>query len=126
MPISDYFERTWLSPNSRFSREVWNQYDNVLTYQNRSNNYIEGFHSGFKRLCGGTNLNFWRYVDTLKSQQALTELSIVIYESGQLPAPRRKEYVNLDQRIFRVVSANDFLNAISYLVTISGLILFGI
>ena len=44
MPISDYFERTWLSPNSRFSREVWNQYDNVLTYQNRSNNNIEGFH----------------------------------------------------------------------------------
>ena len=30
MPISDYFERMWLSPNSRFSREVWNQYDNVL------------------------------------------------------------------------------------------------
>ena len=82
MPISDYFERKWLSPNYHFSREVWNQYDSVLTHQNRSNNYIEGFHSGFKRLCGGTNLNFWRYVDTLRSQQALIELSIVRYESG--------------------------------------------
>ena len=65
-------------------------------------------------------------VDILKSQQALTELSIVRYESGQLPAPRRKQYVNLDQRIFRVVSAYAFLNAISYLDTISGLKLFGI
>ena len=115
MPISDYFERKWLSPNSRFSREVWNQYNSVLTHQNRSNNYIEGFHSAFKRLCGGTNLNFWRYVDTLRSQQALIELSIVRYESGQLPAPRHKEYVTLDHRIFRVVSVYDILNAISYL-----------
>ena len=115
MPISDYFEQTWLSS---FSREVRNQYDNVLTHQNRSNNYIERFHSGFKRLCGGTNLNFWRYVDT---QQALTELSIVRNESGQLPAPRHKEYDTLDQIIFRVASVYDIPNAILYLDTISGL-----
>ena len=96
MPISIYFERTWFSPSSRFSRVVWNQYDNVLTHQNRSNNYIEGFHSGSKRLCRGTNLNYWRHVDTLKSQQALIELSIIKYESEQLPAPRHNKYVTLD------------------------------
>ena len=62
-----------------------------------------------------------QYVDTLRHQQALIELSIVTYDYGQLPAPRCKEYVTLDQRIFRVVSAHDILNAISYLDTISGL-----
>ena len=101
--LCSYLEETWLGDNARYNKDVWSQYRSVLTGQDRTNNKLEGFHSGLKKFCGGTKLQFWKFLETLTSLLAMTHMSIIKSNQGEPSAATRKKYRQQNSRLHSIV-----------------------
>ena len=76
-----YFKRTWIDGkrtarkigNAKFPPRTWNALRRTQAHMKRTNNYAEGFHSGFTQLIGCTNPTIWAFLLALKLQQSITD-----------------------------------------------------
>ena len=124
--VSEYFEETWAGASRRFLISLWNQWNNVVSHQSRTNNQLEGFHNGLLQMCGGSNMKFYRLVDVLKDVISKANFDMVQHLHGRPPPPRKKKYTNLDTMLSNVVASYDFDDAAEYLDKISNLSIFGL
>jgi len=72
----DYFEKTYVGAqsrtgwsNPRFSPDIWNQHDNLMSGQQQTTNRIENYHSVLRKLIQ-VNGSFWDVVDKLIGYEA--------------------------------------------------------
>ena len=112
---SDYFQRTWIGQRTRNSRkqplyniESWNCHHATLNGKRKTNNNIEGWHSGFsKRYNGKTRPNIYDTITSIQLEQNLTYGKMVDSLRG-MPARKRPSYRDLkDQQIIRVLKNYD-------------------
>nr|XP_054757396.1 uncharacterized protein LOC129263513 [Lytechinus pictus] len=131
-PILNYFEDTYIGrPHRRhrgenarqvprFPPPMWNVHDITLMGGQRTNNHIEGWHRRFHVGVGADHPSFWAFLDCLKREQALNEVTIVQALAGAPAPPRRREYEQIDQRLVTNVQGYaerhilDYLRGISY------------
>ena len=99
MELLQYFDRTYVGytiGNVRrgplFEVEIWRvggREDVVIT---RANNAVEGPHHAFSSgLAEAGHLGVWRFVETLQSQQNITDKDIADVEMGAEKTPRRRQ-----------------------------------
>lgn len=113
--VLDYFEDTWIGrPNRhlirrppRFDHVLWNCFDAAKLCTSKPNNACEGWHRSFSELIGASHPTIWKFLETLKDEQARNEAIREQYIAGAEP-PRKKKYKDTALRIQRIV--NDFEN----------------
>uniref|UniRef100_A0A6V7KPU6 MULE transposase domain-containing protein n=1 Tax=Bracon brevicornis TaxID=1563983 RepID=A0A6V7KPU6_9HYME len=95
--LLDYFEETWVGvPNRRGRRDpmyaisMWNHYQSVLQDAPRTNNAIEGWHNGFNSKVRGCNLNIWKLIELIQTEQGLAEVEVTQLDAGHEPPQRKK------------------------------------
>ena len=127
LPLCSYSEETWLGDNARYNKDVWPQYHSVLTGQDRTNNKLEGFHSGLKKFCGGTKLQFWKFLESLTSLQAMTHMNIIKSNQGDPSPATRKKYRQQNSRLHSIVcNFNVHADVMEYLDSHSLLCIYGL
>ena len=91
-----YYKATWL--DGEFPPRMWN----VHAEGTRTNNRVEGWHSRLNKAIGCHHPNTHRLVDSLKVEQAATEMTVTRARLGEAPPPRRRRYRRLDRRLDRL------------------------
>ena len=71
-----YFESTWVRTSTTsplFSHNMWDQHDASLMLIPRSSKIAEGWHHGSHSMLSCSNPTLWKFLDALKSEQALMQ-----------------------------------------------------
>ena len=95
--LLDYYSATWLDGD--YALVMWNVHGQAT----RTNNRVEGWHSRLNKAIGAPHPNTHQLVDALKVEQAATELTVTRARLGAAPAPRRRRYRDLDDRLDRLL-----------------------
>ncbi|ESO08300.1 hypothetical protein HELRODRAFT_184059 [Helobdella robusta] len=98
-PVLDNLEDTWIGrPNRcqqrkspRFSYDLWNCYNAALNGLPKTNNSCEEWHRAFNELIGASHPTIWKFISSLKDEQASNEGKIEQYVAGAKPPPSKKE-----------------------------------
>ena len=100
-PILDYFEDTYIGPMRRgrrrapmFSPTMWSTYARVVANLPLTNNSVEGWHTTLAANAGGHHINFWRYINVLKRQEALASVQRTHIDQGR-QTPTMRPVTNL-------------------------------
>ena len=98
-----YFESTsWVGTSTTsplFSHDMRNQHDAFLMLIPRSSNIassqggIAGWHHGFHSMLSCSNPTLWKFLDALKSEQALTDQKLARRKLRQLLEPRAPKWI---------------------------------
>jgi hypothetical protein len=72
--LFEYFSAQWLT-----KIPLWNVYG----VRRRTNNNLEGWHLRFNRIVGHHHPNIWTLLNALKSEQQVSETTILQVEAGQ-------------------------------------------
>ena len=80
--LLEYFEDTYIGRYRRnaprrpphFSIELWNMYHRTKDELPRTNNSIEGWHSGFQANISCLHTTIWKFIDLLKKSQSLNRV----------------------------------------------------
>ena len=86
--VIDYFEYTYNIGRFRpgghrvplFNIGLWNMYNQTLDDLPRTNNAVEGWFRNFQASVGAYHPNFWKFIDILKREQNLTQVSIAMLQ----------------------------------------------
>ena len=126
-PVMDYFEDNFIGRLQRnrrkqptFALDMWNIHDRVEDDLPRTNNNVEGWHRHMQANVGAHHANIFQFMKILKREQALTELTLVRINAGELPAPSKRKYAALTQRLQTLVGDYqnrdmlDFLRGIAH------------
>lgn len=126
--LINYFEDTWIGRTDRrgrrreplFPHSSWNCYESAVSDIPRTNNSVEGWHSGFANLVGCSHPNIWKFIKCLKKEQCLSEVRVEQHLSGAQPTPSKKVYRDTALRVRRIAEdyenrdIMDYLRGIAY------------
>ena len=125
-PLLEYFEETYIGNqyrDARFEIALWNQYDRALEGLDRTNNSVEGWQRGTSATMGISNPIIWKFLESLKKRIKTQNSEIDQLVAGVLPAPRRRRWENLNERIevavrmFGGISNEEYLRGITFNLT---------
>lgn len=92
--LIEYFVSTWLDPDtSLFDVSIWNIYG---LQGDRTNNKLEGWHSGLKKLIKKAHPNLYEFVEFIKQDQDNHNTNVLHLSTGNPSHPRRKTYRDID------------------------------
>ena len=104
-----YFEKSFMGrkkdgqmKNPKYTREMWNQYKNVLKNDPRTNNNIEGWHNALNHIHGGSHPTVFKFVKIIKEDMERSRLKVLEVSSGNALKPKRQTYKQLDSKIFNI------------------------
>ena len=124
----DYFEDTYIGRYRQnaarrapmFAIELWNMFNRTDEELPRTNNSIEGWHSGFQAHVSCTHPTFWKFLDVLKSEERIVRVRSLQNQGGHAPPPQRCRYTDCNARILAIVNNYpnrqrlDYLRHIAY------------
>ena len=103
----------------RYLIEYWNQYQNVVLLNPRTNNAIEGWHNSLNHLSSCDHPTLYKFLDMIKNDMDDSRTRIIQLNIGQDPAPRRKKYTDFDLLVYNIVSNYDNISKQEYLTNLS-------
>ena len=99
---------------------MWNMHDRVCDDLPRTINSLEGWHNHLQANITSSHPNIWRFLQVLKTEQALNDTIINQMLAGQEPPSKRKKYQDATKRIANIVQDYenreivDFLRGIAH------------
>ena len=91
--------------DAKFAPSTWSVYERVLVEDPRTNNFLEGWHNRFANVVGVAHPDIYRFIKSLRSEQARCEMIRRAALIGEdITAPRKKS-VKLNKRIYQIVSS---------------------
>ncbi|XP_034936450.1 uncharacterized protein [Chelonus insularis] len=126
-----YFEMTWIGQlchNKKkrkkplFDISMLNCYQAVINDLLRSNNPIEGWHSGFNRRVGVSHASIGLFLNKLKDEQSRNEALISQIDTGLNVVTQPKTYRDYNVRLKKVVMNYDSSDKLGYLRSIAKII----
>ena len=125
--VINYFEDTFIGRRRRRNRGnplfpicMWNMHDRVCDDLPRTINSLEGWHNHLQANITSSHPNIWRFLQVLKTEQALNDTIINQMLAGQEPPSKRKKYQDATKRIANIVQDYenreivDFLRGIAH------------
>ena len=103
IPIADYFEDTNAVPQD--SSPICGQYTTVNEDLQRTNNALEGWHSAFAANARGNHINYWKFIEVLEREEALTSVVFAHILQGRDPPNPRQVYAALKKRVINLVES---------------------
>ena len=90
--------------DAKFVPSSWSVYERLFVGDPRTNNFLEGWHKRFAGVVGVAHTGIYKFINSLKSEQAHCEMIRQAALIGEdLTAPR-KNSVKLNQCIYNIVS----------------------
>ena len=121
-PILDYFKDTFVGPirrghrrQPRYPAAIWSVYDRVQHNLPRTNNSVEGWNSALAANTGGHHINFWRFINVLKREQALAAVTTTHALQGREPPNPRPVYAALNERVSNIVDTYGNIQRLQYI-----------
>ncbi|XP_046561373.1 uncharacterized protein LOC124270381 [Haliotis rubra] len=122
--FNDYVTSTWVEDDAKFPAHIWNQHENTGP---RSNNHLEGFHSGLKKRIPRSHPNIYQFVKELKKIEKADRRTRRQFGLGGARRPRARVDRDRDQRIERlkvqlstgVKSVMQFLDAVGHILKLN-------
>lgn len=122
-PIVDYFEDSYIGrmrrggrKHPRFPIHMWNMKERVEYDLPRTNNSLEGWHNSLQANVTACHPNIWTFIDVLRKQQSLSQLSITQLLAGQERPKKRRKYQDSSNRLKNLVSNfNDESDVLKFL-----------
>ena len=72
--------------------EMWNVRDRTMEGMPRTNNKLEGWHSGIQSMFQGPHPNIWKFVRCLGQEQILQHGELIQLQAGQFREKKHKQY----------------------------------
>ena len=94
--FNDYVVETWHADDAQIPVGIWNVYGED---QKRTNNNVEGWNSKFSKLVRKHHPNMFEFVDTIRKEQAATELKTAQHDAAVQPSRNKKKYIVVNQRL---------------------------
>ena len=91
-----------------------------MIYIPRTNNAVEGWHRAFLQQVSSHHPTIWKFLDALKREQDLQEITIVKVNSGCQNSKNVKKYRKVTKRVKKLVeSFNNYASVVDYLRAIA-------
>lgn len=89
----------------RFPPDLWVVYQAVLNKWNRTNNYVEAYHSVFSKHMGTRHPNIWRFLQKVKKEQRTFHQQIIQIRGGhrRIRQPLNRHYAEQNRIIETIV-----------------------
>lgn len=119
----DYFEDVWIGRPGRsqsrraptFPINMWNMYSNIQLDLPRTNNSVEGWHTGFSSLLRCSHPTMWKFLNVLKSEQSKNEMVFEKIIAGEEELPQKKKYKNHSDQLRKIITNYKKIDNMSYL-----------
>lgn len=82
----------------RYPINKWNQFDNTMNQNPRTNNAVEGWHNALNHICTHNHPKFFKFLSMIKTDMSRSR----VLQVQANPIPRRRFYQNLDSNIQRL------------------------
>lgn len=123
LPLVEYFEQTYIGKfdpdgqwqESLYPIHLWNMYDRTLQNQTRSNNQVEGWHSGFTKIVNCSHPGFYKFIEFLKIDENHQRVVVEQLLSGHTISGQRKIYRDLNERLFNIIQTYSHDSKMNYL-----------
>ncbi|KAB0794901.1 hypothetical protein PPYR_11740 [Photinus pyralis] len=110
-PILHWFENNYIGrPNRRgkrreptFPSELWTVFERTLNGDARTNNIVEAAHRALQAEMGMDHPTLWKFIDSLKKVQSGRDQTFEEYIRGDGPIPKRRKYIQADNRILNIL-----------------------
>lgn len=93
---------------------MWNCHETGLDKLPRTNNAVEGWHSGFNAMVKANPL-LWSFITQLKTEQSKNQLLLNQILIGGETQTKRKKYKDIDAKMYKLVSTYKRENIIDFL-----------
>ena len=99
---------------------MWNMHERAVEELPKANNHVEGFHRKMLSAVSAQRPNIWNFLDVLKKEQGMTNVTLNQIVGGHAPPPQRRKYQENAQRVLTVVRdfnnrpVLDFLSGFAY------------
>ena len=118
--LKDYMFNTWTKADARFPVCLWTRYE---VSGPRTNNHLEGYHSGLKKAIKVAHPNIFVFIEAIKVEQKKNEVKLGQALSGGQVSQPRGNYVRLEKKIQDRIAQyssgsltiDNFLDQIGYL-----------
>jgi hypothetical protein len=109
-PVLEYFEDTYIvrplrhgRRKPRFDIEIWNKYERICLNLPRTNNSVEGWHSGFNRALQNHHMSIINFLTEIIIEHNKTELIFAQLHSGQKGNSHSKAYITISTKIANMI-----------------------
>ena len=92
-----YFQDTWV--DGLFHIKLWNKCGQDFLH--RTNNRVESWHSTLRQKLP-THPNVFLLVNTLKTMEDGTRMTLLKADAGESPPRRRPKYIKLEQKLTKI------------------------
>lgn len=124
--ILSYFEENYIgimndndNKPPRFPIPLWNVYVPTLNNMARTNNGVEGWHSGFMKSVKCSHPTLYKFINFLRMDENFQSLKISQIESGHTSRNKKKKYSDLDARLQSIVRNYTIHSVMNYLENIA-------
>lgn len=125
-PVLMYFEDSYIGRKRgrhrvepMFKHNIWNVNERALNDLPKTNNNVEGWHRKMKTAMGASHPTIWCFLNIMKKEQAITNLTLNQEAAGNVPDKPRKQYKLCAQRIKVLVETYSPDNIINFLRGVS-------
>ena len=103
-PLLAYFEKTWIGTpvgatrrlTPHFPIQMWNALERSAACSTRTTNALEAYHHAFNALISCQHPSVWKFLDSLRNQQALTANTMQRIQRGCFFRPKPTEAANVN------------------------------
>ena len=120
-PILTYYEDNYIGRrrgnrrrNPRYPHDLWNVYNESLGEEPKTTNSIEGWHRAFSGSLGAVHPNIWKFIEFLRSEQALNAAKQGAFVAGRENRSQKK-YADAASRIKNIVKKFETTQPLIYL-----------
>lgn len=105
-----YFEDNWVGRphrrgrrNPKFPLEMWNCYEHALKSMPKTNNSVEGWHTGFEATLDRVHPNIFKFLEAVHREQNISEAVTEQVIAGN-PLPKKRKYQDSARRLKGLVA----------------------
>lgn len=125
--IFNYFEDNYIGRfvegqgrrPAAFPISTWNVFESTATDAARTNNAVEGWHSGFAKLVNCSHPSIFKFIEYLQLDESYQLLASEQRLRGLPVSSKKSKYVAIHTRLRQAVQQYNIINLIDYIKTIA-------
>jgi len=122
LPLLDWFEEFYVGRTirnrrrpARFPPVLWNVHERVLNKEDRTNNHAEAANRRLNLQMGVQHPTLWTFITNLRKVQSGRDTFYQHLEAGNSPPKKKKKFMDVDKRIFKIVEDYNNRKMLSFL-----------
>ncbi|XP_025415071.1 uncharacterized protein LOC112686830 [Sipha flava] len=121
LPLLDWFEEYYVGRTirnrrrpARFPPALWNVHERILNKEDRTNNHAEASNRRLNLQMGVQHPTLWTFISNLRKVQSGRDIFYQQLEAGNSLSKKKKKFIDVDKRIFKIVKDYNNRNIIVF------------